>query len=154
MRLPEILRHGRLLACAELLIAEIRVRALARRYLLLMVASVIALIGLAFANLAMFRWLEMLWGPLWAPLVVGLFNFVLAAIVIGAALASKSSRELQTAEQLRDAIASQLEDAVKSGEGHHGLLSSAVNWSAAPVLLMVLKFVISLLRAKPKRPAE
>ena len=150
MRVPEILRHGRLLARAELLIAEIRVRALARRYLLLTVAAIIALIGLGSVNIALFRWLELLWGPLWAPLAVGIFNFVLAAIVIAVALASKSSRELQAARELRDAISAQLQEAVKNNEDRHALLSGAVNWTTAPLLLSLAKLVLSLLRSKPK----
>jgi hypothetical protein len=63
MNLQSLARNARLYARAEGLVAEIRLRLLARKLVLSVLAVAVALFGLVFVNMALFNYLESAWVP-------------------------------------------------------------------------------------------
>lgn len=94
--IEELMQDLRLLQKADSLIAQFWLRVAARRFALALFAGLVALFGLAMANLAGFRALEGALGPVWAPAVVALVDLALAAIVwaLGAAIKPDSAIDL------------------------------------------------------------
>ena len=144
MGIPELVRHGRLYARAELIVAEIRLRAEARRYLLGAVAAAIALAGFALINLALFRALESVWGPVWTPLALGGMDLALAGLAGALAWHTKPGRELSIAENLRNTIASELDQSLRGSS-----LMGRFDGSTLPLLVPAVKLIIGALRHKP-----
>ena len=101
MNLQSLARNARLYARAEGLVAEIRLRQLARKFALSVFAVAIALLGLVFVHIALFNYLESAWGPMWTPLALGLANLALAGPVLLFASTAKPGPELAMAEDLR-----------------------------------------------------
>ncbi|MGB8314372.1 MAG: hypothetical protein WCE69_07775 [Aestuariivirga sp.] len=149
MNLQSLARNARLYARAEGLVAEIRLRLLARKLVLSILAVAISLLGLVFVNLALFNYLETAWGPVWTPLALGLANLALAVPVLLFASAAKPSPELAMAEDLRKAAAAALEANFHTGQNLADSLGGLTGESnAARLLIPTIGFIISALRRK------
>jgi len=107
------IRHLKILLRAESLIAETKVRGLARRSGLMAGAGVIVLFGLAMLNVAGFFALEPSWGPAWAGLAVAVADLIIALVIVLVALSSRQSVEVKAAETLRDSALEGLEADVR-----------------------------------------
>ena len=114
MNIQGFVRNARLCVRSEALIAEIRLRTLARKMILTSFAVLTALMGLAFINMALFVYLQSMWGPVWTPLAIGLANFALAALALLAAMLVRPGPELAMAEEMRKLSGSSLEGASDS----------------------------------------
>ncbi len=145
MNLQSLARNARLYARAEGLVAEIRLRLLARKLVLSVVAVAVALLGLVFVNMALFNYLESAWGPVWTPLALGLANFALAVPVLLIAASAKPGPELAMAEDLRKAAAAALEEDFHSGQGLGGFAGES---NAARLLIPTIGLIIGALRRK------
>jgi hypothetical protein len=145
MNLQSLARNARLYARAEGLVAEIRLRLLARKLVLSVVAVSVALLGLVFVNVALFNYLESAWGPVLTPLALGIANFALAIPVLLIAASAKPSPELAMADDLRKAAAAALEEDFQSG---HGLGGFAGESNAARLLIPTIGLIIGALRRK------
>jgi len=99
--IEDLMQDLRLLQKADSLIARLWLRAMARRFALHLFAGLIAIFGLAMANVAGFRALQPSLGPIWAPVVVGLVDFALAAIVWALAANSKPNPAVDHAFDVR-----------------------------------------------------
>jgi hypothetical protein len=149
MNLQSLARNARLYARAEGLVAEIRLRLLARKLVLSVLAVAISLLGLVFVNLALFNYLETAWGPVWTPLALGLANLALAVPVLLFASTAKPSPELAMAEDLRKAAAAALEADFHTGQNLADSLGGLTGESnAARLLIPTIGFIISALRRK------
>ncbi len=149
MNLQSLARNARLYARAEGLVAEIRLRLLARRLVLSVLAVAIALLGLVFCNIALFNYLQAAWGPVWTPLILGLANLGLAVPLLLVAAAAKPGPELAMAEDLRKAAAAALEADFQAGQGLAGSLSGFAGESnAARLLIPTIGLIIGALRRK------
>jgi len=115
--LHRIFRHLRIVLRTESAIAEVRLRMLARRSTLFAFAGLIAVFGLGMLNAAAFLALQTLWGPVWAAAAAALGDFVVALIIAGIALALRTSPELNTAIELRQAALDGLEEEFRSVPG-------------------------------------
>ena len=145
MNLQSLARNARLYARAEGLVAEIRLRLLARKLVLSVLAVAVALLGLVFVNMALFNYLESAWGPVWTPLALGLVNFALAVPVLLIAASVKPGPELAMAEDLRKAAAAALEEDFHSGQGLGGFAGES---NAARLLIPTIGLIIGALRRK------
>jgi hypothetical protein len=149
MNLQSLARNARLYARAEGLVAEIRLRLLARKLVLSVLAVAVALLGLVFVNIALFNYLESAWGPVWTPLALGLVNFALAIPVLLLAASAKPGPELAMAEDLRKAAAAALEADFQASQGLAGTLSGFAGESnAARLLIPTIGLIIGALRRK------
>ncbi len=149
MNLHSLAMNARLYARAEGLVAEIRLRLLARKLVLSVLAVAIALLGLVFVNIALFNYLESAWGPVWTPLALGLANLALAIPLLLIAAAAKPGPELAMAEDLRKAAAAALEADFLAGQGLVGTLSGFAGESnAARLLIPTIGLIIEALRRK------
>ena len=101
--MQRLIRHIRVLTRVQSGIAEARLRLLARRSILLLLAGLVALFGLCMLNVAAFFWLRSLWGPVWAAAAMAAGDFVIAIAVGAVAVTAKSSTELRAALELRQA---------------------------------------------------
>jgi hypothetical protein len=166
--IEDLMQDLRLLQKADSLIARFWLRVAARRFALVLFAGLVALFGLAMANLAGFRALEGALGPVWAPAVVALVDFGLAAIVWGLAAAIKPDSAIDLAFDVRqmavealDADARDLRTIVDSlgsqmrgiKESVAGLLHNPLDAAAQQLLVPAALSILKGLRAtKEKAP--
>ena len=103
-------RHLRALLRAELLIAEIKLNALLKKTMLMAVAGVIAVFGLATLNVAAYHLLVPIWGDLWALVAVAAGDFVITGALMLAAARPSKAPTLPLATELRDQAIAALDD--------------------------------------------
>jgi hypothetical protein len=158
MNVQTIVRQARLYVRAETLIAEVRFRIYLRKIALATVALSVALLGFVMLNIAMFAYLQSLWGPVWTPLALGLADLTLAAIAIAAAFATKPGPELALAEELRKSSAASLEAGFQAGGEAQGILGTlagrSIETQAASLLIPAISSIISALRRRKKSAAS
>jgi hypothetical protein len=80
--IDDLIRDLRLLLKADALIGKIWVRSMVRQFGLFAFAGLIAVFGLAMADVAGFYALRTSLGPIWAAALMAIGDFVLAAIVM------------------------------------------------------------------------
>ena len=114
MSLQNLSRHIRLIVRAELLAIHAKLAFLMRRTLLISLALLIAAIGVVFINIGLFAYLSPLWGPVWAPMGLGLINITLALGALLAAALLRPGPELALAEELRSLAGESLETEISS----------------------------------------
>lgn len=152
MNIPAIVRSARLYVKVELLIAQIRLRNEVRRIALIAFAAVLALLGIGLINMALFAALESLWGPVWTPLALGLFDFALAGLALLVAATRHPGPELAMAEDMRDMTAATLEREIQvtlpSGGSLLGAIAGGGNSTAARVLVPVVGTIIAAMRRR------
>jgi len=99
--IEDLMQDFRLLQKADSLIARFWLRLAARRFALASFAGLVAMFGLGMANLAGFRALESVLGPVWAPAVVALVDLALAALVWLLAAGAKPDPAIELAFDVR-----------------------------------------------------
>ena len=110
MNFATLPRNVRLYLRAEGLAAQLRLRAMCRRAVLLIVALAFVLFALVLLNMGLFAWLMPQWGPVWTPAGLGLINLGLALLAVLAALLVKPGPELDLAQDMRKSALASLED--------------------------------------------
>jgi hypothetical protein len=153
MNIKSLSEKTRLCIRSEAMIAEILVRSYARKFALSCFAALTILMGVVFLNIALFIYLQMLWGPVWTPLVIGLGNFALAGLAVGLASLMKPGPELQMALELRKLSATTLEEELQSMQFASGLLGSLGGAPNFSVTKLLLPAVISIVGAMRRRKA-
>ena len=161
--IEDLMQDLRLLQKADSLIARFWLRVAARRFALGLFAGLIAIFGLAMGDIAGFRALEGALGPIWAPVVVMLADFALAAIVwgLGAFAMPDSAIELafdvrQMAVEALQADARELRTTVDSlgsqmrgvKESLAGLVQNPFDTAAQRLLVPAALSIFKRLRAK------
>ena len=147
-------RHLRILWRAERVIAETRLRVLLRRSILYALAGLIAVFGLGMLDVAAFLFLEAQWGPIWAALAAALGDFVIAAVIVGIALATRPGAEMTGALELRDISVEGLEAELAPLQEQFAWFSRAARDplnSMLPAILvpLITSVVRSLRKSKP-----
>ncbi len=131
-------RSIRLCIRSEAMVAEIKLLTYARKIMLASLAFLVGLIGFAFMNLALFEYLQSLWGPIGAPLAIGLGNIVCAAGLLLLAKMVKPGPELALAEDLRNLAGSELESQFQSQSESSGVNSSSVVRLLVPTIISIV----------------
>jgi hypothetical protein len=147
MGIQSLTRSIRLCIRSEAMVAEIRLLIYARKVMLASIAFLAGLIGFAFFNLALFEYLQSLWGPIGAPLAIGLVNLVCAAGFLLWAKMVKPGPELALAEDLRNLAGSELESQFQSQPEGNGILNTLSGTSSASVVRLLVPTVISIITA-------
>lgn len=99
--IDQVLRDFQVLRKAEFLIGEIWLNVLLRRLGLLAFAGLIAVFGLAMANLAAYHALGVSLGTVWAAAVLAAVDIAIAAIVLLAASNARPGTEIEVALEVR-----------------------------------------------------
>lgn len=71
--------------------AELRFRLYARKTFMMAFALAVAVIGGVMLNIAAFRALELVWGPVWTPLALAGINFAMAALLLASAASAMAA---------------------------------------------------------------
>ena len=79
--IDDIVRDIQVLAKADSMIGKIWLNVMARRFGLYAFAGLLAVLGLAMANVAALQALQQSWGPVWAAVTVAGVDLVIAGIV-------------------------------------------------------------------------
>jgi hypothetical protein len=140
MTLQTVSRHIRLIARAELLTIQAKVAFVMRRTLLISLALLVAGIGVVFVNIGLFAYLSPLWGPVWAPMGLGLINIALALAALLAAAMLRPGPELVLAEELRSL----------AGESLEAELASATPLSLPGLLLPTVTTIVAAVKRHRK----
>jgi len=149
MNIHSLAKSARLYARAEALVAEIRLRIFARKMMLSVLATGVALLGLVMVNVALFNYLSAIWGPVWTPLMLGVANLVLAALLLLIATSLKPGPEFAMAEDLRKASSAAFEAEFRTGQGLVAELAGLGGGSStAQLLIPTLSLIIGALRRK------
>jgi hypothetical protein len=150
-----ILRHLRVLWRAERVIAEARLRIVLRRSMLYAFAGLIAVFGLGMLNVAAYFFLAAHWGAIWAALAAALGDFVIAALVVGVALATRPGPEMASALELREISVEGLEAELAPLQERFAWLTRATRDPLDTVLPAILvPLVTSIVRGLRKSKSD
>jgi hypothetical protein len=94
---------------ADSLIGRIWLNLMARRFGLLALAGLVAVFGLAMANVAGFYGLEPSWGAMWAAAIVAVGDFLIAAAIMVLSRTVQTGPEMELAFELRRMAVASLE---------------------------------------------
>lgn len=104
-----LVRNLRIVWRAESIVAEARVKTVARSSALWVAAGALALFGYVMCDVAVFFALQPSVGPMWAAAIVGGGNFLVAAILALVAARAQPGREVELAQEVRDMALAELE---------------------------------------------
>ena len=150
MDVDGIVRNLRVLVRANTITASIHGRQFAMRSGLTAFAGLVGAFGILMLGIALFFALETIWGRVWAAVAVGGINIVLAALLLSLAARVKPGREMELANEVRDAALDSLVGSVReagtevSAIAHairHPFDSAAVASFATPLVSILLKTV-------------
>ncbi len=159
----EFISHLQVLSKADSLIARVWLAVLARRFALFAFAGLIAVFGLAMADVAGFFALQSVVSQVWAATIVALADFAIAVVMALVALASKPGPELDLALEVRgmalkslQADARDIEAGVKAygqqlrdaKDRIAGFVSSPLDTAAQKLLLPAVIAIVKGLRAR------
>jgi hypothetical protein len=153
MNIQNVARSARLYARSEAMVAEILLRAYGRKFAYVSVCILAGMMGLAFLNVAAFIYLQSIWGPVWAPLAIGLLNFAIAAVALLAALNVQPGPEMAVAKELRSAASSNLEDEFQASSSFGGLAGALGGRADTGLANLLLPAVISIVSSISRRKA-
>jgi hypothetical protein len=151
MNIQALAKSARLYARSEFLVTEIQMKTYARKFVLTSLAVLAAIMGLAFINMAAFAYLQSIWGPVWTPLLVGLANFILAALAWLAAVLTHSSSDLAMAKELRKLSGNALEAEFQSS---HSVGGSHGGANDTTIVRLLIPAVVSIIGAMRRRKAS
>lgn len=150
-----VLRHLRVLWRAERVIAESRLRVVLRRSMLFAFAGLIAVFGLGMLNVAAYFFLAAHWGAIWAALAAAFGDLVIAALVVGVALAIRPGREMTDALELRDISIEGLESELAPLQERFAWLTRATRDPLDTLLPAILvPLITSIVRGLRKSKAD
>lgn len=159
----QFISHLQVLSKADSLIARIWLAVMARRFALFAFAGLIAVFGLAMADVAGFFALQSVVSTVWAATIVALVDFAIAAVMAVIALTAKPGPELDLALEVRgmaikslQADARDLEAGVKAygqqlrdaKDRIAGIVSNPLDMAAQKLLLPAVIAIVKGLRAR------
>ena len=149
-----VTRHLRLLWRAESLVAEIRLRSLARRSIAAAVAALICVFGLVMLNIAAYAWLTPIWGAPLAALAVALGDFVIAGVLVLIASRGGEDPQLALATEMRDQAVEAIETDMKLAAGGLGSLARNPVSLVGPAGILLIRLIRTILNSQGnKKPS-
>lgn len=167
--IDDLVRHLQVLAKVESLIARTRLSLVARRFVLLALAGLIAVFGLGMADLAGFFQLQTTLGSVWAAAIVALADFLIAGAIALYAASAKPGPEMQLAMEVRTLAINSLQDDARELEAGakalsqqirevkdtiSGFVSSPFDAAAQRLLLPAVIGIIKGLRARHSKTGQ
>jgi hypothetical protein len=159
----QFISHLQVLSKADSLIARIWLAVMARRFAMFAFAGLIAVFGLAMADVAGFFALQSVVSTVWAATIVALIDFAIAAVMALIALTAKPGPELDLALEVRgmaikslQADARDLEAGVKAygqqlrdaKDRIAGIVGNPLDMAAQKLLLPAVIAIVKGLRAR------
>jgi hypothetical protein len=135
---------------ATSLSAEIRFRLYGRKTFMMALALAVAVIGGVMLNIAAFRALELVWGPVWTPLALAGINFAMAALFLVWAAFDHGGRDLALADEMRKTASAALEDDLKAAADSYGWLGGLPSRDAARLMMPILSTIMGSMRRRQK----
>ncbi|HLX15635.1 MAG TPA: phage holin family protein [Bradyrhizobium sp.] len=144
MNTENVVKHLRVLWRTDRIIADIRLKHLLVGLGIRAFAALIAAFGLLMLELAAYFALVQVWSAIYAAAILGVANFVIAAILFAIAARSPSGRELELANEIHSAAVDALQIETRalqlrlSGAIHnplHGILPSLI----IPLITIIIK---------------
>jgi hypothetical protein len=114
MSISSFTRLARLAIRAEVLAVEARIGHAMRWIPLVVFGAVLIGAGLVLINVGVYAALTPLWGPVWAPVALGLFNVALGLLAFLVAVLLKPGAGMALADELRKMAAEQLASEVRT----------------------------------------
>ncbi len=149
MNLQSLARNLRIYFRIEMIMAEARLKFMARKAGLMALALALAVFGLALLNVGLFAFLLPIWGPVWTPVGLGGINLLLALVAVILAAVAKPGAELELAEDMRKVTASAIERDLTSGAAGLGALGTYLEGGRTLSLVVpALSAIIGALRKK------
>ena len=113
--MSRISRNLSIILRAERMIARANMAVLRNQTALMVLAALVAAIGLVMLNVAAFYWLKTIWSPPLAALVVALVNLLLAGVLVRIATRQNTASDLAPITELRDLAIEDLEAEMQGG---------------------------------------
>jgi 4-amino-4-deoxy-L-arabinose transferase-like glycosyltransferase len=151
-----IVKQLRVLWRTDRIIADIRMRHMLVGLGLRAFAALIAAFGLLMLELAAYFALVQIWSAISAAAILGIVNFVIAAILFAIAARPPSGRELELATEIHGSAVDALQIEARTLQSEvSGMIHHPLN-GVLPMLLVPLITIIvkSLKRPKASTPAE
>jgi len=148
-------KHLRVLWRTDRIIADIRMRHLLIGLGLRAFSALIAAFGLLMLELSAYFALVQIWSAIAAAAILGVVNFVIAAILFAIAAKAPAGRELELATEIHGSAVDALQTEARAMQAQFsGMVHHPIN-SAVPLLLIPLITIIvkSLKKSKPVAPA-
>lgn len=140
-----LMRNLRVLWRAETIIADIRFRKIATRSGLRGAAALLGVLAYLMANLAVFLALLPVWGSIGAAALIALGNFLLAIVLLVIAERARPGREMELAQEVRNAALQALESDAQVVQAQLGELRDEVRGMRQAVVGFVRHPVDSVL---------
>jgi hypothetical protein len=99
--IDNIVRDLQVLGKADSLIGRIWLNVMARRFGLFALAGLVAVFGLAMANVAGFYGLQQYWGPVWAAAIAAVADLIIALIIVLLGRSIRPGPEIELAFDVR-----------------------------------------------------
>jgi hypothetical protein len=149
-----LVKHLRVLWRTDRIIADIRMRHLLTGFGLRAFAALIAAFGLLMLELSAYFALVQIWSAVSAAAILGVANFVLAAILFVIAGRPPSGRDLELANEIHGASIDALQIEARALQAHiSGMVSHPLN-SVLPMLIVPLITIIARSLRKPAKAGE
>jgi len=163
------LRNLRVIVRSEGILARSHVQLASRKLVLVVVAGIAALFALGLLNIAAYFALELEVSRVWAALILGGANLVIAAIVIVVTVNLGPGHEAEMARDFRDMAIAEIENQVSSveqnvrqlsadlsglGETALGLVKSPSQLIAPGIAIAAITAITKLLKSGKKSPPK
>ena len=107
MSISNFVRLARIVTRTEILVIEARIRQVTRQIPLIVSAIALIVAGLILVHVGGYAALTALWGPVWGPITLGLFDIALGFTALLVAIMLKPSPGMAIADELRKMAAEQ-----------------------------------------------
>ena len=163
------MRNLRVIVRSERILARSQVQLVSRKLVLAVIAGIAALFALGLLNIAAFFALELEVSRVWAALILGAANLVIAAIVAFVTVNLGPGQDAQMARDFRDMAIAEIENQVSSveqnvrqlsadlsgiGETALGLVKSPSQLIAPGVAIAAITAITKLLKSGKKSPPK
>ena len=142
MNSDNVVKNLRALWRTDRIIAEIRMKHMLVGLGLQAFAALIATFGLLMLELAAYFALVQIWNAISAAAILGLFNFVIAAVLLVIAARPPAGRELELANEIHGSAVDALQIEVRTAQSQFSSMAQHPLNSALPILLVPLITII------------
>jgi hypothetical protein len=142
MSSDNVVKNLRALWRTDRIIAEIRMKHMPVGLGLRAFAALIATFGLLMLELAAYFALVQIWNAISAAAIPGLFNFVIAAVLLVIAARPPAGRELELANEIHGSAVDALQIEVRTAQSQFSSMAQHPLNSALPILLVPLITII------------
>lgn len=150
MNTENVVKHLRVLWRTDRIIADIRMRHLLVGLGLKAFAALIAAFGLLMLELSAYFGLVQIWSAIYAAAILGVVNFVIAALLFLVAARPPSGRELELASEIHGASVEALQIEARALQSH---VSGAIHNPLNGILPLMIIPLITIIIKSLKKPA-